>query len=356
MHAYLYEMTTDSRSGFIATLVKSFLFALSLIYGVLVRVLIFLRQRKPRTLNCKVISIGNITLGGTGKTTLVEYVAERLKPWGVKSAVLTRGYGRGTVHCQGHASQYERMGDEPYMLQRRLKSIPVIVDADRIRGAGRAIKEYGADTVILDDGFQQWGMKKDLEIVTIDSTKPFGNRHMLPRGILREPLSSLRRADIFVLTKTDRSLGLDALKTALTRLNPKALLVESIHTAAGFYDTRKRDELLPVTQVKAQTVALFSGIGDPDSFEAVIKSLGFTVGLSFRFPDHHAYSEENLSSIVRRTADTHIDTLITTEKDAVRLECLQEKEFRVPILVLRIELVIKDEQRFLNRLHRLYSL
>jgi tetraacyldisaccharide 4'-kinase len=248
------------------------------------------------------------------------------------------------------------MGDEPYMLSRNLRGIPVIVSVDRAKGAKEAIGEYGVDTVVLDDGFQQWSIKKDAEIVAIDTLNPFGNRYLLPRGILREPLSSLKRADIFVLTKVDLSHDYLKAKNFLARLNPKALIVESIHIPLGFYRLGNDQELFRLETLKDENVTLVSGIGSPDSFEALVKSLGINVGLSLRFPDHHHYSKRDLEDIVRQSKDRSIARIVTTEKDAARFLQQEEINYGLQVFVLRIALKItKNEEGFCNRLLKLYS-
>ncbi|MBC8436528.1 MAG: tetraacyldisaccharide 4'-kinase [Candidatus Omnitrophica bacterium] len=340
---FLYNLATGKKQGGVYTLTKFFLFLLSLVYAAAVKIIIFFSRLSAVRLECRVVSIGNITLGGTGKTSLVEYVARRLKGEGRQVAILSRGY---------------KSGDEPFMLQQKLKDTAVIVGADRIRGARQAIKDYAADTVILDDGFQQWRLRKDLEIVTIDAVNPFGNRHLLPRGILREPLSGLKRADIFVLTKTNLSRGSDELKRFLNRINPRALICESIHRPAGFYDFNNPDELLNTDSLKGESVTLFCGIADPASFEKLIENLDIKAALCFRFPDHYNYSEEEFKRIAEESKRRNINILVTTEKDAARF-CPQGIPCNLQrILVLRIELVIKgnDKERFDNRLLTLQPL
>lgn len=363
---YFYNLATDKYSGFIVFPIKAFLWILSLIYGLVVRVLVFFYRFSPYRLNCKVISVGNITLGGTGKTLLVEFIAKYLKQRGYKVAILTRGYKRKVASNDSRTTSHETMGDEPYMLFKRLGDIPVIIDADRIRAAKQAIRDYAVDSVILDDGFQQWRIKKDLEILTIDATNPFGNRQLIPRGILREPLSSLKRADVFILTKTNiNSDRLGKIKDFLSSINPPAAVIESMHKPVEFYRIDKNDELLNTDILRGKTVTLVSGIADPGSFESLITSLGINTGLSFRFPDHHRYLESDLEKIIKESKNKNIDTVITTEKDAVRLSpyllpttylpCRQAG-YLLDFLVLRIELkMVKNEQEFLNRLLRLYN-
>ncbi|MDD4894009.1 MAG: tetraacyldisaccharide 4'-kinase, partial [Candidatus Omnitrophica bacterium] len=251
---------------------------------------------------------------------------------------------------------YESMGDEPYMLKMNLKDVPVIVDSDRIRAAKSAIQDYGVDTVILDDGMQQWRIKKDLEIVSIDSVLPFGNRHLIPRGILREPLSSLKRADVFVLTKTNLSPDVQSIKNFLGRINPRGLIAESVHNPVAFYKIDRTDDTVDINTFKGKYVALFSGIGEPGSFEDLINRLGIKAGMSFRFADHHNYTREDLDKIAKSSYNKGIDIIITTEKDAVRLNSRYLPHYNLQFYYLRIELKIKEnEQEFHNRLLGLYS-
>jgi len=371
MQDYLYNLATDKVRGLIPAAIKLFLFILSIIYGLTVRILIFFELISSQRLNCKVISVGNITLGGTGKTSLVEYIARYLKQNGHFVAIISRGYKRKTIGHYGlWAMGSETMGDEPYMLAKNLGDTPVLVGEDRIRAAQQAIDDEQADTVVLDDGFQQWRIKKDLEIVTIDATNPFGNCHLIPRGILRQPLSSLGRADVFVLTKTNLVPNIKDTRDFLAHINPKALIFESIHQPLGFYKIDEPNELLSLETFKGKSAALFSGIGDPDSFEKIIKNLGIKIGLSLRFRDHYNYNQEDLDKIIKSSKDKNIDLIITTQKDAVRISSLQLAAClpaaRLPdghgqagslrFLVLRIGIkIIKDEDKLHNRLLKLYS-
>lgn len=345
LQARFYNLATDKYQGRLAGVAKFFLYLASLIYGLIVRLSSFVYNLKPYGLNCRVISVGNITLGGTGKTSAVIFIAKYLKTQGRKVAILSRGYKRMT----------KTIGDEPYMLKTVLKDVPVIVDADRIRSAKKAIQDYMVDTVILDDGFQQWRIRKNLEIVAIDAASPFGNGKLIPAGILREPLTALKRADVFILTKADLNPANQKTKDFLARINPDAIILESIHRPLGFYKMDKPQEGLDIDALRGKTVTLFSGIGDPDSFENLIKSLGIRIGLSFRFRDHHNYSQKDLGKIIKDSQEENIDTIITTEKDAARLYELRITNYKLRILVLRIELkIIQDEERFYRRLLSLY--
>ena len=356
MQAYLYNLATDRQKGFIAFFIKILLFLLSVIYALFIRFLIFINWIFARKLHIRVVSVGNITLGGTGKTTLVEYICRFLKGRGKRVVILTRGYKRKMPGFKASDTGYEGMGDEPYMLSKNLGDIPVIVDADRLKSAKKAMNDFAADTVVLDDGFQQWKIKKDLEIVSIDATNPFGNRQMIPRGILREPLSSLRRADIFVLTKANLSKDVEAIRNYLASLNARALIVEAIHKPLGIYPLNNPSESLDICSLEGKTVALFSGIGDPESFEKLIQILGAKIGVSFKFRDHHDYTRKDLETIIQASRDKKIETIITTEKDASRLTWFTASD-QVKILILPINLVItKEEERFRDRLLKLYTL
>lgn len=345
---YLYGLATDRYSGLIPWLIKVFLLVLSVIYGFVVRILITFYRLKPYRLDCRVISVGNITLGGTGKTMVVEYIARSLKQQGHNVAILSRGYKRKLPSC-------DHMGDEPYMLSKKLAGIAIIVDADRIKAAKKAITEHKADTVILDDGFQQWKIKKDLEIVAIDATNPFGNEHLLPRGILREPLSSLKRADIFILTKTNLNPDIADIKDILAQINPRAQVFEATHQPAGLYEINNPGELIYDNRLQGKNVTLFCGIGDPDSFENLVLSLGINIALIFKFEDHHDYTRADLEKVLQDSKAKNIDTVITTEKDAVRLMGLQYAQGGIALFVLRIILGLKNEQEFHARLLRVYS-
>ncbi|MDP2905118.1 MAG: tetraacyldisaccharide 4'-kinase [Candidatus Omnitrophota bacterium] len=344
---YFFSLATEKRRGLVASVVKAFLFIFSLIYGLVAWALIFLKRRNPCRLSCKVISVGNLTLGGTGKTTTVEFVARYLTEQGRKVAVLSRG-----------RTGAQNLGDEPAMLSKKLEGVPVIADTDRIRGARRAIAEHGADTVILDDGLQQWHIEKDLEIVTIDAGCPFGNGYLLPRGILRQPLSSLSQPGVFVLTKINLYPDTRKIKDTLARFYPSAQVIEALHQPMGFYELSQPQRRLPVDALAGQPVALFSGIGDPGSFEKLTSGLGAKVELSLRFGDHHHYTAADLEKISMAAKDKNINVLITTEKDAARFYDIRSTISDLRILVLQIQLGFKDDgkDRFYNRLRALYSL
>jgi len=347
---YLYNLVTDKTKGPVAGFLRGLLFLLSLIYGLVVVILSFIYKIRRTQLNARVISVGNITLGGTGKTTLVEYLAAKLSSSGKKVAVLTRGYKRDSTG-EGLAG----MGDEPAMLQKALPQVQVIVDKDRVKAGIKAIKEYVADTLILDDGMQQWRLFKDLEIIAIDAANPFGNHRMLPAGFLREPLSALKRADIFVLTQVSSGQDTEGLCAKLRRINPRALIVESRHEPVSFSNTHNPDEVLSLSSFRGKHTAVFSGIGNPQGFEDCLCSLGLNIGLPIRFGDHHDYTQSELDGIAGEALKNKLEAIITTQKDAVKIARLENAG--LPVFALDIKLnIIKHETEFERRLLSVYSL
>ena len=346
---YLYNLVTGKIKSPQGVFFRWCLLVLSLVYGLVVVILASLYRIRPMRLGAKVISVGNITLGGTGKTTLVEYLSAKLSLAGNKIAVLSRGYKRDPKR-----SGAQGMGDEPAMLQKKLPLVQVVVNKNRIKAAQMAIRDFASDTLILDDGLQQWKIFKDLEIVTIDAQNPFGNYRMLPAGFLREPLSALKRADIFVLTQVCLGQDLGGLMAKLKRINSHALIVESRHEPKGVSRIDQADELLDPEFLKGKPVAIFSGIGNPGGFENCICGLGIKVAKSFRFPDHHDYTPADILRIVREAKENNLEAIITTQKDAVKVRELGIEGSA--ILVLEIKLSItKNEAEFNRRLLKLYS-
>jgi len=351
----LYNLATDKTQGKASFLIKFLLYLISLVYGLIIWALSTGRGLGKTQLGCKVISVGNITLGGTGKTVMVERIARYLCKSGHKVAILSRGYKRPRATSVQITPGYETMGDEPFMMFQKLLDVPVLVDPDRVRSARAAIAEYKVDTVILDDGFQQWQIKKDLEIVMLNGMNPFGNRRLLPRGILRQPLYTLKNADVFVLTNAGKA-DLSKTREFLLRANPRAMILEGEHGLSGIYRLSRKDELKAFDYLIGQSAALFCGLGNPDSFRGLAGKLGIKEELFFEFPDHYRYEEENIEKMVFESRQKGISLLLTTEKDAVRIPLAARKRFGEDIFVLAVELKFKDEeQRFFDRLCNIYS-
>ena len=343
MRNFIYSLMTDKKNGIFYSLLKFKLYALSLIYGFAVsvrKVLYKFGMFRTRKAPLKVISVGNITLGGTGKTPFTVALGHILESELKKNVcVLIRGYG----------------WDEQAMLKNKLTDIPVLVGEDRARSALKALKFYGSDTVILDDGFQHWELARDLDIVLIDSGNPFGNLNLFPRGILREPKSSLERADIIVFTKADRkNISLGKLKNEIAQLNKNALFLEAVHKPEHFYENKTR-QVFDLSYIKGRRVILLSSIGDPEYLEETVGGLGADIAEHIKFPDHHNYRKGDIEYILRRCGERNFDFVITTEKDIVKLNRLglYLRSYSVFVIVITLD-IISGKELLVDRLNRLY--
>ncbi len=291
-----------------------------------------------RKVGARVISIGNITWGGTGKTPLVIKLARDLVEAGKKVAVLTRGYGK----------------DEVMELGKKLPNIPVKVGRDRVRSARQALRESETEFLILDDGFQHIRLHRDLDIVNINATIPFGPGGLIPLGTLREPLEHLSRAHVFILTKSDiGSKNVHWIRQKLLSIKPDAVIFEAVHKPVQFMDFR-RNKFLSLDEAKDKKVAVLSGIGDPFSFEKTVEDLGAEIVLAARFDDHHAYTETEIAEFIKKCRELGVKEAVTTEKDYYRIQPVLKKKrsqdfSNFNFLVLEIEFHIHDEEDFLRR-------
>ena len=312
------------------------------------------RPSSSRRVDIPVLAVGNLTVGGTGKTTLVSWLARRLLEMGRRPAIVSRGYGgtsgRGPrVVSDGHGPLAESIecGDEPLMLARSLVDVSVIVGSDRTAGA-RLAARMGSDVVVLDDGFQHRRLARDLDVVLLDAGNPFGNHAVLPRGPLREPVSGLSRADVVVLTRSRRDEPLESIERVVRLHNPDAPLLLAGHRAVGFFDS----EGSPV-EPPARAVA-FCGIGSPDRFRFDLEQLGIELALFESFRDHHRYRVSELRRLVQAAA--RLDAaLVTTEKDRVRLSDTTIDRAGARLVTLRIEAEVFDPDPLLNAVRRVLS-
>lgn len=376
LEAYLLSVIEDRQQGKRHLPVRIFLYMLSLVFAGLVQTRLWLFKKgiyRPHTLGCQVISIGNLTVGGTGKTPIVEIFARTLQKSGRKVAILSRGYKkdeapflerlinkitfRESVQPPRVVSDGERLlldsaqsGDEPYMLASNLKDVVVVVDKDRVKAGAWAINKYGCDTLILDDGFQYLALKHRLDIMLVDRTNPFGNWRMLPRGILREPVRNIKRAGFIFITKSNGD-GAEELKKTLRQYNTEAEIVECRH-CARYLKNLYSDEVQPLEFLKDKNIAAISGIARPKGFEDELVRLGAKLLYHKRYADHHRYSQQEIIDTINRSIQRGANMIITTEKDAVRFPKVERRD--LPIYFLRVEIeMLSGEEKFNEWINRI---
>jgi tetraacyldisaccharide 4'-kinase len=333
------------------------LYLLSLPYGWAVgaRSLFYsMRLLKTKTLPCPVISVGNITVGGTGKTPLVMALARGLMDRGIPVAILSRGY-KGTKTSGPVVSDGknlflspEESGDEPFLMAQVCQGIPVLVGKDRFANGRVALQRFGIKGLLLDDGYQHLPLRRDLDILLIDSHVGFGDQHLLPRGILREPLSHLRRAHLFLLTKVDDLETSRPLERKIHEIHSGARVFHSDYRPMSLVDPEGNQEAL--RSLKGKKILALSGIAHPDSFSSLLRKCGMEIVSEAIFPDHHAYIPKDLSTIKEKSKGA--DWIVTTEKDMLKLRTLGIDH--LPIRSLRIEMRIWEEEDFFKRVISLF--
>ncbi len=352
MKKFLYMLATDKMNGGAAAILKFILWILSGIYGFLILLRGFLyktRLLRSHKLPVPVLSVGNLTMGGVGKTPLVAFIAQRLKRENILPVILIRGYMDQSLGGQGQTS------DEATMLRRIFVDIPILIGANRAKRAKEFLEEKKADVFLLDDGFQHWRVQRQLDIVAIDATDPWGNGHLLPRGVLREPKRALLRADVFALTKTDLGASrLQALKDELCKINPKALIVETVHAPVALSNLRSGEDLA-LESLQGEKIAAVCGIGSPDSFMKTLTQLGAQVVRPFSFMDHYSYVPSDVAHIVNLCKDSALTTIVTTEKDAVKLKLFLDMfPVNVRVLSLRVKIsIVSGEDQFFERINHI---
>lgn len=296
--------------------------------------------RKSSTkLPATVISVGNITVGGTGKTPTVIALAEALRKRGHRVAIISRGYGRKshgvTVVSDGvHPPvNVHDSGDEPALLARRLPGIPVVVGADRAVAGQLAIDEFQATHLIADDAFQHLKLQRDADLLVMDATRPLGNGWLLPAGPLRDPLKRLSEATAVLLTRTDQSHHRQAIDALLKEWTEAPVFISSHRPACWVNDSGEE-----ITKPPRAALWAFSGIAHPASFRATLEKTGVVISGLSAFKDHHWYTASNLEKVCAQARSAGAKALVTTEKDAVRLPA--DFTSPLPIWTLRIEIAI----------------
>jgi tetraacyldisaccharide 4'-kinase len=340
------------------------LYVISVFYGAMLKLRAFAyRQNLISTLRlaCKVICVGNISVGGTGKTPMAMHVARTAKQLGYVPAVVSRGY-RGEAEQQGGIVSDGRSirmgphmaGDEPFMMATKLDGIPVIIGKNRCSAAKIAVDQFQANVIVLDDGYQHLKLERDIDLVLLDYASPFGNSHLLPRGTLREPLSSLERATACILTRCqdgDSEAMRDRFEL-IHRYSPQVPIFTSSHQPYWYtvesgrpinleglsneHFGRKRDG------VADEAVYGFSGIARNADFQDAVINLGFNAKGFLEFPDHHRYTASDLMTIRGKASDADVRRLITTEKDLVRL--VPCNPFPLELIVVGVEISLGEDQ------------
>lgn len=362
LEGFAIDVILERRSGKRAGLLRCVLHGLSHVYGFIVgaRVRLFAGHYfQSAAPGCPVLSVGNLTVGGTGKTPVVEMLARELQKGGRRVAILSRGYKSvprplarrlldkifkdkavfaPRVVSDGTALLLDSRtaGDEPFMLANNLRGVAVVVDRDRVKSAAYAVEKFGADVLVLDDGLQYLRLKHSLNLVLIDSQAPFGNRFLLPRGTLREPPAHLTRATHILLTKCERVDNMDLLRE-IRKYNRTAAIIQCAHRPLELRNILT-GERRPLSELHGLRIGSICGIAVPESFQGALQKLGAQLELSAIYADHHRYSRREVERFVERCARRKLDAIITTEKDAVRFPRILDP--LLPIYCLRVEIHI----------------
>jgi tetraacyldisaccharide 4'-kinase len=298
---------------------------------------------KSRPLPCAVIAIGNLTVGGTGKTPAVRHAVETLCTLGARPAVVSRGYGRLTrgiqVVADGRSIKLgpEEAGDEPFLLATRLRGVPVIVGENRYEAGRLAVSRFGVTAIVLDDGFQHRSLVKDVEIVLARCRNPWGNGRLFPAGPLREPLRALGRADLIVASGAGPGGATDDVADAARRYAPGARLLAARYEPTECWETR-RMTVEPAATLAGRRLLAFAGIAYPGAFHQTLEEVGVEVVELAAFPDHFWYRREHLDRVTARAAALGAEGIVTTEKDWVRLRAVPLPSLPVWVLGVRLRL------------------
>ncbi|MDL2269637.1 tetraacyldisaccharide 4'-kinase [Desulfosarcina sp. OttesenSCG-928-A07] len=322
-------------------------------YGGAVAARAFLYQKgmcSSKKLPCFVISIGNLAVGGTGKTPMTLLISRWVRNLGYKTVVISRGY-RGRLEASGGVVSDGQCvlktpsdaGDEPFLMAQQLAGIPVVVGKDRYQAGLLAIRQFSPDVIVLDDGFQHLGLHRDLDLVLMDARHPVGNGNLMPRGPLREPVSALKRAHGIILTRCradfpedDRLFcGKPLFKTSHHQV------IRRVPSKAG---ERISSHTRPLSILKGKKVIAFSGLADNDQFFNSLAVLGCKVASTFSFPDHHSYPLPDMDRIMAESRRHQVDHVVTTAKDAVKIDF--PHTFPVDLVSVDVEIKLYEENRF----------
>ncbi|EFR41368.1 tetraacyldisaccharide 4'-kinase [Selenomonas sp. oral taxon 137 str. F0430] len=369
---YFIDLVHDKEvRGISRRLIMGVFYVFSLIYEQLVNLKLTMYRwgwAKKERLGCYVISLGNVTVGGTGKTPTAQHLAREISDMGYRVAILNRGYrakwrGEVGIVSDGHTLKMdaETAGDEAFMLAKHLPNVPVLIGAQRAVTGRYAIEHFGAEVAILDDGYQHWQLARDMDILLVDAVNVFGNGYLLPRGTLREPLSHIDRADVCLMTKVDQAApgAIAHIWETFRSYNQDGLILESIHQPRQFVRLSDWYEDIaaggvPVTEMEGKKVLAVSAIGNPASFEQTLADLGIEMVESMRYPDHHDYGERDMAEVLYRAETLGVEAIVITEKDAVKVPGdVVRAKWRIPMYVISVEVTLqKGREEFFQELKR----
>ncbi len=362
---YIVDVINEKKYSNFGMFMRGVLFVFSRVYRNVVQFRLWMYDKgifRRMPLGCLVVSVGNLTCGGTGKTPVVEVFAKTLAAKGRKVAILSRGYKsrdrtfweklkvwskssnnevppRVVSDGENLLLNSSTAGDEPYMLASNLQNVVVLVDKDRVKSGRYAINKFEVDTLILDDGFQYLDLKPHINIVLVDSTQPFHNHHVLPRGLLREPIKNLRRADYVFLTKSNGGNQIRHLKKFVGHHNRNAEIIECCHKPLYLENVFERGERISLEELKSKRIATISGIAAPESFEKFLRDYGANIVYSKNFADHHNYTQQEVIDFIVEAKKSKAKIILTTEKDAVRLPQLSRRDIQFFFLRIEIDII-----------------
>jgi tetraacyldisaccharide 4'-kinase len=349
---FLHRLISNPRESIIQKILLAPLSIFSLLYGWAVSARVFLYERgifQARSLPCKVISVGNLTMGGTGKTPFVDLVAGMVRQKGYRVAVISRGYkghyqGDYALVSDGERTHLDprRAGDEPFLLARKLRGIPVIVGSNRRLAGQYAVERFQAEVLILDDGFQHLALKRDVDLLLLDSSGPFGNGRLFPRGELRESWKQGRRADALILTKGGGSDNINNLGKRFMNLS-RGRPTFKVRYEPQILQAWGEERAMPAQDLKGKKIWAFCGLAKPVSFDNTLRGLGAEILHFEAFSDHYSYREKDLGRLQTDSRRAGAEAMVTTEKDAVRLGGFNRGP--VPLWVLSVGHVFSGDDR-----------
>ena len=329
---------------------------LSFIYKCLVAIRKIFYETKilsTKSLKCKVISIGNITVGGSGKTPTVEYLSKLLQSKGHKVGIISRGYKRKSkstiVVTDGKKKpeSWEHVGDEPFLLAHKLENIPIVVGASRYKAGSMMIKKFQPDVILIDDGFQHLSLHRDLDIVLVNSNDKESDHKLIPSGKLREPISNIDRADLIIITKSNIHQPSNYLKNKIENFNRPIIYNEiQIEDLLQY----KNNEINKLEKIANKKVYLFSALGDNESFKKIMDNTDAEIVGHSKYLDHHHYTSDDLKDIEQKAIKCNAEFLITTEKDLVKINSQYNK---IDIYAVRMKMLFKPENSFSENIEAL---